>query len=91
MVKYYDNQNILYWTLGLPFLREFYTIFNYSQPSVTFYHSVPSRITPDNSASIMRWVIITLVVFSIVVVSVTFYIIYYLYCKNPHRWLNTQI
>ena len=75
----------------MPFLRQFYTVFNYSDPSITFYPAVSSKYIEDDTASIERWIVITLVIFSIVVLSVTSYLVYALYCKNPHRWLNTQI
>ena len=90
-MDYTTDDDIDYWNLGLPFLREYYTMFNMTEPSITFYKAVPSRIDPDNSASIRRWIIITLFVFTLIVLTVTTYVIYSMYCKNPHRNLNTQI
>ncbi|OMJ84169.1 hypothetical protein SteCoe_14795 [Stentor coeruleus] len=91
LVVYKKNDVNPEWVLGMPFFREFYMIFNYSEPSVMFYPSVRSREIPDRSESIRRWVIITIFTLGVVVVSVSLFIVYALYCKNPHRWLNTSV
>ena len=91
MLFSYDENLKDSWVFGLPFLREFYTVFNYTTPSITFYPAVRSRIDKDNSLSVLRWIIITITVLVIVVIWVSLYIIYALYCKNPHRWLNTSV